>query len=410
MPTIDVTTHAALQYGTRLGPYLIISSLGDSGSVYKAQDTELNRIVALKILPPRLRRDAGFMKRFRREAQVQARITNPNVIALHSMFDTDSGLVLVMEYVEGQTLAQLIRNHGALPIDEALWIFEQVLHGVERAHAADIVHRDLKPANIFIAHDRSVKIMDFGLAKIQDQRLHSLSGVTFGTLLYTPPELVNGKHANARSDIYTIGISLFEALTGRLPFQQNSDYALMHAHLKESPPSPRALRQTIPSAVEAVVLKAIEKDPARRFQSAGAFRHALIENARLSGIELSDTEYGEVPSSTARTWERQSREILHRLKDRLYENRKIRRRVLGIAFDLSLLATIFGLIFLLGLIQFPIKSTDQTDTQAKRSDTAPKSGSVNGQNKQPAAPQQGTGAEHTKKKDNYEGLRKAWGG
>lgn len=156
------------------------------------------------------------------------------------MLDTEAGLVLVMEYIEGQALAQLIRNHGVLPIDEALWIFKQALHGVERAHAVDIVHRDLKPANIFITHDRRVKIMDFGLAKMQDQRHHSLSGATLGPLLYTPPAQVNGKDADLRSDIYTLGISLFEALTGRLPFQRNSDYAPMNAHLKEAPPNPRA--------------------------------------------------------------------------------------------------------------------------------------------------------------------------
>ncbi len=412
MPATQAPAFTTLASGTVLGPYLIISQLGESGLVYKAQDKALNRIVALKVMPPRLLRDASFLKRFRREAQAQARLNNPNVIALHSMIDTEFGLVLVMEYVEGQTLAQLIRNRGALPIDEALWIFEQVLHGMERAHAADIVHRDLKPANIFITHDRHVKIMDFGLAKMQGQRQHSLSGVTLGTLLYTSPEQVYGKPADARSDIYTLGISLFEALTGRLPFQHNSNYALMNAHLKEAPPNPRMLRQTIPPAVEAVVLRAIEKDPTRRFQSADAFRHTLIDSAKLSGIELAVMDYGDFAPHTSRHWWQRTREILRPLKGGLFTRQMTHRRALGMALDVTLLATVVGLIVSLGLIQYPTKSGDTAVTPQKRPDVLPRSSTVDSTagdaRKNPPAPNRAAEAER-RNKDRYEGLRKAWG-
>ena len=408
LPVMDTSAHTALSPGTALGPYLIISRLGDSGTVYKAQDKALNRVVALKVLPPRLLRDAGFLKRFRREAQAQARLSNPNVISLHSMIDTDSGLVLVMEYVEGQTLARMIRNHGALPIDEAIRIFDQVLHGVERAHAVDIVHRDLKPANIFITHGRRVKIMDFGLAKIQDQRQHSLSGVTFGTLLYTSPEQVYGKEADTRSDIYTLGISLFETLTGRLPFQHSSDYALMNAHLKEAPPNPRLLREAIPPAVEAVVLKAIEKDPARRFQDAGAFRHALIDAARLSGIELSVMEYGDIAPDAARHWWRKIRKVLSPFGGGVFTRLMSHRRTLGMTLDITLLVTVVGLIVSLGLIQQPGKSNEPATVPQKQRPAESPASPGPAENTKPPSPGRATDVER-KKLDRYKDLRKAWG-
>ena len=398
--TTRVASFAALEPGVALGPYLIISRLGESGMVYKAQDKVLNRLVALKILPPRRLRDGAFLKRFRREAQAQARLNNPNVVALHSMLDTEAGLALVMEYIEGQTLAQLIRNHGALPIDEALWIFEQALHGVERAHAVDIVHRDLKPANIFITHDRRVKIMDFGLAKFHDQRRHSLSGTTFGTLLYTSPEQVNGKDTDVRSDIYTLGIGLFEALTGRLPFQHNSDYALMNAHLKEAPPNPRALRQTIPPAVETVILKAIEKDPARRFQSARAFRHALLDGAKLSGIELPVTDYGDIAPHASERWWRRTRAMLRPLKGGVFLRLLTHRRALGVTLDVALLVTVVGLILSL---------TPQKKPEPAAAPWVSGADTAGGNTQNMGSPPASKPADAERKnKDKYESLRKAW--
>jgi len=402
---------AALEPGVALGPYLIISRLGESGMVYKAQDNVLNRIVALKILPPWLLRNGSSLQRFRREAQAQARLNNPNVVALHSMLDTDAGLVLAMEYLEGQTLAQHIRNHGALPIDKALWIFEQALHGVERAHAADIVHRDLKPASIFITHDRRVKIMGFGLAKMRDQQRHSLSGVTVGTLLYTSPEQVNGQDVDVRSDIYTLGISLFEALTGRLPFQHSSDYALMNAHLKETPPNPRALRQTIPAPVEAAILKAIEKDPTRRFQSARAFRLALIDGARLAGIELSAMDYDDISPQTAGRWRERTRNLLRPLTRGPFLRMLARRRALGMALDATLLLIVVGLILSFSLRQTPTKSDGLAGAPTHKSGSSatprPSGADAAGDtiHHRPAPP-----ADADRKPDKYESLRKAWGG
>lgn len=284
------------------------------------------------------------------------------------MLDTEAGLVLVPEYIEGQTLAQLTRNHGVLPIDEALWIFEQALHSVERTHAVDIVHRDLKPANIFIAHDRRVKIMDFCLAKMQDQRHHSLSGATLGTLLYTSPEQVNGKDADLRSDIYTLEMSLFEALTGRLPFQHNSDYAPMNAHLKEAPPNPARFAKPF-------------RRPSRRSFSRpskktrrGAFRYALLDSAKLSGIELPVMDYGDIAPNTTERWWQQTRTILRPLKGGVFMRMMTHRRALGVVLDVTLLVTVVGLIVPLGLIQNPNKPSGRAGAPRKNRNPRPHRG------------------------------------
>ncbi len=405
---------AALAPGGRLGPYLIVAKLGGggTGTVYQAQDTGLNRLVALKVLAPHLLRNQPFVQRVRREARAQARLNHPNVIAMHCMHETDAGPALVMEYVEGQSLAQRIRNHGALPIDDALWIFQQALRGVECAHAMDIVHRDLKPANIFVTNDRCVKIMDFGLAKTQDRRHHSLSGAALGTLLYVSPEQVNGREADARSDIYTLGISLYEAVTGHLPFQRNSEYALMHAHLREPPPDPQALRANIPAAMAAVMLKAIEKDPARRFQSAHAFRVALLDGAAQAGIELSTTDYdAAAPPAGGRFWGR-GRGLLRTLAERVAARLTTRRRALGAVLDLALASTVIGLVLVLGLVQgsdraaHPAGGSSRPAGQPVTARTNPAAGNaqpkISAQSAKPADTQPG--------EDKYESLRKAWGG
>lgn len=410
-PSDPLSASAPLAPGGMLGPYLIIAKLGGGGMgmVYKAQDNGLNRLVALKILAPQLLRNQPFLQRVRREARAQARLNNPNVIAMHCMHETDAGPVLVMEYVEGQTLAQRIRNHGALPIADALWIFEQALRGVECAHAMDIVHRDLKPANIFITNDRCVKIMDFGLAKIQDRRHHSLSGVALGTLLYVSPEQVNGREADARSDIYTLGISLYEAVTGHLPFQRNSEYALMHAHLRETPPDPHALRENIPAAVAAAILKAIEKDPARRFQNARAFRVALLDSAARAGIEPPITDYDAVaPHAGEHFWEH-ARGILRPLTDRVLARLTTRRRALGAVLDLALLSAVIGLVLVLGLVKGSDNSAHPTGGTSRQNSQPVTAGAdtatgdkKSAQSNKPAGPQP--------REDKYESLRKAWGG
>ncbi len=268
----------AINPGDTLGNYLILSKLGEGGMgmVYKAHDPVLDRMVALKIISPHLFRNQEYLERFRVEAQAQARLNSPNIVTLHSMFQLPSWLVLVMEFVEGETLAQRLHNQGRLNFSNSIWIFEQVLIGVDRAHRMGVVHRDLKPGNIFITVGNEVKLMDFGVARMLDNESLTMAGSMVGTLTYISPEQINGKEADFRSDIYTLGITLYEAVTGRPPFEYRTDFELMNAHLQEQPPRPSVLQPDVPENLEVAILRAIEKDPDKRYQTAREFRNALL--------------------------------------------------------------------------------------------------------------------------------------
>ncbi|MHB8624017.1 MAG: serine/threonine protein kinase [Sulfuricaulis sp.] len=281
-----VTTHSleepiaeTLEPGSMVGRYLTLSriGMGGMGVVYRAHDTELNRTVALKVLPPHLCKYPDYLKRFHTEAQAQARLNSPYIITLYELMEHSAGEILVLEYVEGETLEKCLRHYGALSVPEAVRLFEQTLRGVEHIHQMGVVHRDLKPSNIFITREGDIKLMDFGIARLLDNHDPSQKGTMVGTLLYISPEQINGRETDCRSDVYTLGVSLFEAVTGRLPFERRSDYALMHAHIQENPPSPKEYQRKLPRELAAVILKAIEKDPNRRYQSAAEFRTALLE-------------------------------------------------------------------------------------------------------------------------------------
>jgi eukaryotic-like serine/threonine-protein kinase len=392
------TSQSTLRQGSMLGNYLIVSQIGEGGMgvVYKAMDTVLDRTVALKILPPHLLQNPDFMHRFRTEAYAQARLHHPNIVTLYSMLEIPAGFVLVMEYVEGRTLQERIHSEGPLAPDVALSIFEQALRGVTYAHHMGIVHRDLKPDNIFITHKNEVKIMDFGVAKIIDNKEPTRSRSMVGTLLYISPEQINGRDADARSDIYTIGISLFEAVTGRLPFERRTDYGLMHAHILEVPPRPRKLKRDLPKALEKLILTAIEKEPGKRFQSASEFHEAILRQSQRFGIVLPEAE-GNIASTLPR---------------QLGERLASRNRVLGgIGFDVFLIAAVSLLALTLGLNpaqQRPHDEVEPVTRLAKKTQAAPATTPAH------QMPQHQTTLPQQDKKppmyDRYDSLRKAWGG
>jgi serine/threonine protein kinase len=286
-----------LEPGSMVGRYLTLSrvGVGGMGIVYRAHDTELNRTVALKVLPPHLCQHPEYLRRFRTEARAQARLNSPYVITLYELMEHPAGEILVLEYIEGETLEKHLRHYGPMSVPEALRVFEQTLRGVEHIHEAGVVHRDLKPSNIFITRDGRIKLMDFGIARILDNQDPSQKGTMVGTLLYISPEQINGRETDSRSDVYTLGISLFETVTGRLPFERRSDYALMHAHVQENPPSPKEFQRRLPREVESVILKAIAKDPDRRYQNAAEFRDALA-GLRVSGHHTTATTTADQPA------------------------------------------------------------------------------------------------------------------
>jgi len=410
-PPADATT-VLPGPGSSIGPYRITDQLGEGGMgvVYRAEDSLLNRTVALKILPPHLFRSPEYLERFRIEAQAQARLQSPNVVTLYTMVEDRAGLVLVMEYVEGETLEQRIAERGALPAEEALRIFEQVLLGVEQAHRLGIVHRDLKPGNVFLTRGGPVKIMDFGVAKLTDRKEFTTAGSRIGTLLYISPEQVEGLEADARSDIYTLGVSLYQALTGRLPFTHETEFALMRAHLEEPPPPPSTVQPDIPAEVEAVVLRAMAKDPAKRFGSATEFRKAVL--GCLRKLRLRPLQPGAAP--VAPQAKSPIVETLKAMTRRIATRRSLFGR-LGV--EIALVIAIVLLALFLGL--YPRSKPDaepssadasarDTTTTPKRSSPAPERAASS--KPRPSAPTSPAVAPPAKPPDKYEDLRRAWGG
>lgn len=333
-----------LEPGACLDHYVIVHQLGGGGMgvVYRAQDTELNRAVALKVLPLHLCKRTEYLKRFLAEAQAQARLSSPHVVTLYSLMKVPAGEVLVLEYVDGQTLQQRIRSKGRLTLEDTIVVFEQALAGVEHIHSMGVVHRDLKPSNIFITRDGVVKIIDFGIATLVEEETAESQNAMVGTLLYIPPEQINGRRADFRADIYTLGISLYEAATGRLPFERRTNYALIHAHVQENPPSPTTYHRQVPRELERIILKAIAKDPDRRFQSAAEFRAALVNLGlhaqRRKTISLPAT-FSEHNSATPAfpDW---------------FEHRSGSRWLTGMRLDLALAAVACAFIVGLGLVPF----------------------------------------------------------
>jgi serine/threonine-protein kinase len=257
--------------------YQVEASIGKGGmaQVYRGTDTVLNRTVAIKVLGPQYASDQGFVERFRREAQAAARLNHPNVV---SVYDTGSdGPVhyIVMEYVAGKTLAQILHEGDHLQPERAAEIAAQVAGALSFAHAAGIVHRDVKPGNIMITPTGEVKVMDFGIARAASAEPLTQTATVLGTASYLSPEQAQGGAVDARSDIYSLGVVLYEMLTGNPPFVADSAVAVAFKHVSEAPVHPSEVRPGIPADLEAVVLKAIAKNPANRYASAEEMREDL---------------------------------------------------------------------------------------------------------------------------------------
>ena len=262
--------------GQKIGDYEILGTLGAGGmgKVYKVRNTISDRVEAMKILLPDLAGQKDLADRFLREIKVLASLSHPNIAALRTALTLDNQLVMIMEFVDGVTLSSRITN-GPLPPGLAIKYIDQVLAALSYAHKQNVIHRDIKPANMMITSDGVVKLMDFGIARSSTDRSLTVTGTTLGSLNYMPPEQVKGDPADNRSDLYSLGVSLYELVTGQLPFQADSNYAMMAAHLQEAPKPPIVLRPDIPQQLNQIILMALAKDPDERFQSADAFRGAL---------------------------------------------------------------------------------------------------------------------------------------
>lgn len=236
--------------------------------VYKAHDVLLNRNVAIKVLRQQFVNDEEFIRRFRREAQSAASLSHPNVVSVYDVGQEDDIHYIVMEYVEGQNLNEIIKERAPLQVDEAIRIASQIADALDHAHHNQIIHRDIKPHNILIGRNGRVKVTDFGIARAVTSTTITQTGSVVGSVHYFSPEHAKGVATGEKSDLYSLGIVLYQMLTGRLPFLGESPISVALKHLQEHFEEPRSVNPMIPQSVENIILKSMRKNPGERYQSA----------------------------------------------------------------------------------------------------------------------------------------------
>lgn len=267
--------------------YEIIEQIGTGGmsDVYKAKCHKLNRFVAIKVMKSEFSEDKTFVSKFRAEAQSVAGFTHPNIVNVYDVGDENGIYYIVMELVEGITLKKYIEKRGRIPFKEAVSIAIQVANGLDAAHKHNIVHRDIKPQNIIISKEGKVKVTDFGIAKVASSSTINSSS-TMGSVHYISPEQARGGYSDARSDLYSLGITIFEMLTGTVPFDGDSTVAVAVQHIQDEIPAPSTVTDDIPLSIDRIVLKLTQKKPDRRYQTAAE----LITDLKKS-LVMPDTDF-----------------------------------------------------------------------------------------------------------------------
>lgn len=279
--------------GSRLGNYRITEKIdsGGMGEVFKGVDLMLEREVAIKMLRPELACQPQVVERFRQEAMTLARLNHPHIATLYSFLRDGDDYFMVMEYVAGLTVAEIIRRQGAMPLSAAILLILQALDGLGHAHSLGIIHRDIKTSNLMVSTAGALKLMDFGIARVLGSARLTREGRLIGTLEYMSPEQIRGQETDARSDLYSLGILLYEILSGRVPFQSGSDYELMRSQVEVAPPPPRQFAPHIPESVERIILRALAKEPEDRFQSAAEFREAILSCPEAEDLTSDATQW-----------------------------------------------------------------------------------------------------------------------
>lgn len=317
--------------------YEILGKIGTGGmaDVYKAKDHKLNRFVAVKVLKPEFREDTTFIRKFRSEAQAAAGLTHPNIVNVFDVGDDEGVYYIVMELIEGITLKEYISKKGKLSIKEATSIAIQVSMGLEAAHSHGVVHRDVKPQNIIISTDGKVKVTDFGIARAASS--NTISSNVMGSVHYSSPEQVRGGYSDEKSDIYSLGITLYEMVTGRVPFDGDTTVAIAIKHLQEEMVPPSVYSEDLPYSLEQIIFKCTQKSVGRRYERMeeviADLKHSLIDPqgdfVKLSSVDneaktvvISDEELGEIkhtPKQQARTKASSRKPEVAQLEEEVYD-------------------------------------------------------------------------------------------
>jgi serine/threonine protein kinase len=260
-----------IQIGKQVGDFLVKAEIrkGGMGTLYYALDTLLNREVALKVIHPHSALNKETLKKFRTEAMTQAQMNHPNIITLYCFSRIDDFDLIVMEYIRGTSMQEILATNGRFPLETAIHQLKQILRGLNYAHNRHIIHGDIKPGNILITDDNEIKLSDFGLARISGYVHNSSNSLPMGTPVYASPEQILGRELDQRSDIYSLGVTFYEMVTGEFPFPVKSDSSLEieGAHLRSEPVKPSTFNPRITPEMEEFILKAIQKKPEMRFQS-----------------------------------------------------------------------------------------------------------------------------------------------
>lgn len=351
-----------MMIGRRLsGRYKILEMIGGGGmaNVYLAHDIILDRHVAVKVLRPEFSNDDEFIKRFRREAHSTTSLNHPNIVSIYDVGEENDIYFIVMEYVEGKTLKQYIQQNKVILIEEVIDIMKQLTSAIEHAHQNQIVHRDIKPHNILIDNLGHVKVTDFGIAMALTATSITQTNSVLGSVHYLSPEQARGGMANKKSDIYSLGVVMFELLTGRLPFSGESAISIALKHLQSETPSPKRWNPDIPQSVENIVLKATVKDPFRRYDSVSEMRMDLetaLDPSRINEpkfiIPEDDEATKAIPIITTEHQLKPTHDtIVHPIKKENKKQSKKRIKALIIGFSLLAILAVVALFIIPPLLE-----------------------------------------------------------
>lgn len=283
--------------------YRIVRIIGIGGMavVFEAIDTVMKRTVAVKMLKDEIANDAQAVKRFINESKAVSMLSHPNIVSIYDVSVREGRKYIVMERVDGITLKNYMNQRGPLPPKEIMNYSAQILRALEHAHSKGIIHRDIKPQNIMLLKNGRIKVTDFGIAKMPNAETITMTDKAIGTVYYISPEQASGKQIDPRSDIYSLGVVMYEMATGKLPFVAESPVSVALMQVNERPKPPRELLPEIPSGVEAMIMTAMDKDPGKRFQSAASMLHYVLKLREDPGYNFRAHHTGQVTAQIPRT-------------------------------------------------------------------------------------------------------------